>query len=387
MNISLRILSNTKQQWQNFGRIKKTLFVTTFIAFLTSTFLYMTPPGQSIMKFLAKTVITTQHREWAWILVGAEKRDQMVQAIHDMNDRNAKEKQDLNAVSFNKNKSIDQLVKVVDISGDYWVGKMMYVFDPRSIRVVVPGKKGEGERITSMVERTGAVAGVNGGGFIDPDGLGNGFAPIGAILSGGKVLYNDQKEDIPQHIVGFTDKGTLVIGKYSIDQLRAMKVSEAVSFYPRVIANGKPLITKGDGGWGRAPRTALGQRADGTVIFVVIDGRQAHSVGATLREVQDLLLEQGCINAGFLDGGATLREVQDLLLEQGCINAGFLDGGASSEMVKDRKLLTQPSSRYGERRLPSGFLIFNRPKDVEVHNIWEGLKEIDPGGPMIIRTI
>ncbi|MEV2792805.1 phosphodiester glycosidase family protein, partial [Paenibacillus larvae] len=106
-----------------------------------------------------------------------------------------------------------------------------------------------------------------------------------------------------------------------------------------------------------------------------------------LREVQDLLLEQGCINAGFLDGGATLREVQDLLLEQGCINAGFLDGGASSEMVKDRKLLTQPSSRYGERRLPSGFLIFNRPKDVEVHNIWEGLKEIDPGGPMIIRTI
>ncbi|AVF27617.1 exopolysaccharide biosynthesis protein [Paenibacillus larvae subsp. larvae] len=356
MNISLRILSNTKQQWQNFGRIKKTLFVTTFIAFLTSTFLYMTPPGQSIMKFLAKTVITTQHREWAWIFVGREKRDRMVQDIHDMNDRNAKEKQDLNAVSFNKNKSIDQLVKVVDISGDYWVGKMMYVFDPRSIRVVVPGKKGEGERITSMVERTGAVAGVNGGGFIDPDGLGNGFAPIGAILSGGKVLYNDQKEDIPQHIVGFTDKGTLVIGKYSIDQLRAMKVSEAVSFYPRVIANGKPLITKGDGGWGRAPRTALGQRADGTVIFVVIDGRQAHSVGATLREVQDLLLEQGCINAGFLDGGA------------------------SSEMVKDRKLLTQPSSRYGERRLPSGFLVFNRPKDVEVHNIWEGLKEIDPGG-------
>ncbi|WP_237088759.1 hypothetical protein [Paenibacillus larvae] len=197
MNISLRILSNTKQQWQNFGRIKKTLFVTTFIAFLTSTFLYMTPPGQSIMKFLAKTVITTQHREWAWIFVGREKRDRMVQDIHDMNDRNAKEKQDLNAVSFNKNKSIDQLVKVVDISGDYWVGKMMYVFDPRSIRVVVPGKKGEGERITSMVERTGAVAGVNGGGFIDPDGLGNGFAPIGAILSGGKVLYNDQKEDIP----------------------------------------------------------------------------------------------------------------------------------------------------------------------------------------------
>ncbi|UUZ89466.1 phosphodiester glycosidase family protein [Paenibacillus sp. P25] len=108
---------------------------------------------------------------------------------------------------------------------------------------------------------------------------------------------------IAQHIVGFTKTGTLVIGKYNIFELRDMGVSEAVSFYPRLIANGKPLITSGDGGWGRGPRTAVGQKADGTVIFIVIDGRQAHSVGATLKEVQDLFLEEGVINAGNLDGG------------------------------------------------------------------------------------
>lgn len=136
----------------------------------------------------------------------------------------------------------------------------MYVYDPRTIRVVVPDKQGEGERITSMVQRTGAVAGVNGGGFNDPDGLGNGFAPIGAIMSGGEILYTDQEGSIPQHIVGFTKEGTLIIGKYTIDDLLKLGVTDAVSFYPRVIANGKPLITSGDGGWGRAPRTAVGQK-------------------------------------------------------------------------------------------------------------------------------
>lgn len=121
--------------------------------------------------------------------------------------------------------------------------KKMYVYDPKSIRVMTPSKPGEGERITSMVTRTGAVAGVNGGSFDDPEGLGNGFAAIGVIISGGDIVFTDQDGSIPQHIVGFTREGKLVVGKYNIFELRDMGVSEAVSFYPRLIANGKPLIT------------------------------------------------------------------------------------------------------------------------------------------------
>ncbi|WJH37405.1 phosphodiester glycosidase family protein [Paenibacillus sp. CC-CFT747] len=200
------------------------------------------------------------------------------------------------------------------------------------------------------------MAGVNGGGFDDPDGLGNGFAPIGFIMSGGNLLFTGLEGSIPQHVVGFTKEGKLIVGKYSINELIDLHVTEAVSFYPRVIADGKPLITSGDGGWGRGPRTAVGQKADGTVIFVVIDGRQAHSVGATLKEVQDLLLEDGVINAGFLDGGA------------------------SSELVVGDELLTKPSSKYGERRLPSAFLVFDDPSSYKENNPWKGLDHIDPGG-------
>ncbi len=310
--------------------------------------------------WMAETVITTQHRSWAWIFVGAERRDQMVQKMHNDIEDAAKEKQDLNLVKIRKNgekaRSIDELIKVEDISGQFWKGKKMYVYDPTTIKIMTPHKPGEGERISSMVTRTGAVAGVNGGAFDDPEGLGNGFAAIGFIISDGEIIFTDKDGSIPQHIVGFTREGQLVVGKYDAFQLRDMGVSEAVSFYPRLIANGKPLITNGDGGWGRAPRTAVGQKADGTVIFLVIDGRQSHSVGATLKELQDLFLEEGVVNAGNLDGGA------------------------SSELVVDGELLTKPSSRYGERRLPSAFLVYDDPSSVKATRVWDGVDKIDAGG-------
>jgi exopolysaccharide biosynthesis protein len=348
----------TREQYAGWSGLKKFMLLCSFLVFLGSSFLYLTPPGGSIREFLAQTVISTQHRDWAWIFVGAEKRDYMVRQFQAFNEWAGSEEQNLDMIQHETrpSRSLDSLVKVEDISGKYWVGKKMYVYDPKTIRVMVPHKQGEGERITSMVQRTGAVAGVNGGGFVDPDGLGNGFAPIGLIMSGGDLIYTDREGHEQQMVVGFDDRGTLVIGNYSIVQLQEMHVSEAVSFYPRVIVNGKPLITSGDGGWGRGPRTAVGQKADGTVIFIVIDGRQPHSVGATLREVQDLLLEEGCVNAGFLDGGA------------------------SSEMVYNGQLITKPSSRWGERRLPSAFLIYDHPEDVKVDRIWDGLDKIDPGG-------
>jgi exopolysaccharide biosynthesis protein len=318
-------------------------------------FLFTTPLGANIRLFLAETVITTQHRDWAWIFVGKAKRDEMINKLLTDSDVKAKDPLNVSLVHVT-NRTQSELIKVEDVSGPLFKGKIMTVYDPRCIRVVVPAKQGEGERITDMVHRTGAVAGVNAGGFDDPDGLGNGFAPIGLVMSDTNVLYSDVSPGDPQHIVGFTEDGTLIVGKYSLDELRKMNIKEAVSFYPRVIVNGKPLITEGDGGWGRAPRTAVGQKADGTVIFIVIDGRQARSVGATLKEVQDLFLDRGVINAGFLDGGA------------------------SSELVVDGELQTHPSSRYGERRLPSAFLVFDKPQDTIVSNPWEGLTVIDPGG-------
>ena len=272
--------SSIANHFRNYSWLKRTLLVIAVCTFLSSSFLFLTPPGTFIREYLAKTVITTQHRDWAWIFVGAQRRDQMVLEMQNLTEVNSIEKQDLNAVQFNTNRPIESLVKVEDISGQFWKGKRMYVYDPRTIRVVVPAKQGEGERITPWLSAQELSRVSMAEALMILTALGNGFAPIGAIMSGGEILYTDQEGSIPQQIVGFTKEGTLIIGKYTINDLLKLGVSEAVSFYPRVIANGKPLITSGDGGWGRAPRTAVGQKADGTVIFIVIDGRQTSSVGA-----------------------------------------------------------------------------------------------------------
>ena len=57
---------------------------------------------------------------------------------------------------------------------------------------------------------------------------------------------------------------------------------------------------------GSAPRTAIGQRADGSLIFYTIDGRQSgFSIGATLTAVGLRLIELGCVTAVALDGGGS----------------------------------------------------------------------------------
>ena len=71
----------------------------------------------------------------------------------------------------------------------------------------------------------------------------------------------------------YTKDGNLIVGNYSKAELKEKDVVEGISFGPALIVNGEKMITHGDGGWGVGPRTAIGQRKDGTVLFLVIDGR------------------------------------------------------------------------------------------------------------------
>ncbi|MZP41457.1 phosphodiester glycosidase family protein [Heliobacterium gestii] len=224
-------------------------------------------------------------------------------------------------------------IEVEDIQGHRFTGKVMIVHDPARVKVAVSSKLGEaGETVPEMAQREGAVAAVNGGGFVDPNGQGNGAYPDGVTVSRGQfisVIDEDQKENI----IGITKKGQMIVGRYSARELRGMDVGEVVTFGPPLIVNGKPTITSGDGGWGVAPRTGIGQRADGAIIMVVIDGRQIGSIGATLRELQDLLLKYGAVTAGNLDGGA------------------------STTMVYNGKVINQPSSVFGIRYIPTSFVV------------------------------
>lgn len=161
-----------------------------------------------------------------------------------------------------------------------------------------------------MVKDAGAVGGINAGGFYDPDGKGNGSFPAGITVHEGTVVHNNAGEQ-RAGIIGLNDKGELIVSDMSVAEVAKNRIQEAVTFGPKLIDKGKPVVI-GDGGWGIAPRTGIGQTADGTLIFVVIDGRlPTWSLGATLRDLMNVFLEYDAINAVNLDGGSSTEMVYD----------------------------------------------------------------------------
>ncbi|ODA40611.1 phosphodiester glycosidase family protein [Desulfosporosinus sp. BG] len=222
--------------------------------------------------------------------------------------------------------------ELIDISQKGFKGYLLKIKDPGRVKVAATRYLGKiGEKAEDIAKENGASAVINGGVFDDPKGNGNGGQPLGILISGGHILYKD-----PIHtfdIIGLNKDNVLVLGHYTLDQIKQMGIRDAVTFSPFLVVDGKPAITHGDGGWGIAPRTAIGQTRDGSILMLVIDGRQIGSLGATLKDVQDVMLEYGAYNVANLDGGA------------------------SSVLYYNGKIVNHPSSQYGERYAPSFFIV------------------------------
>ena len=99
-----------------------------------------------------------------------------------------------------------------------------------------------------------------------------------------------------------TEDGLLVVGWFTAEEALGIGIKSCVSFGPILIANGSPLDVESSG---LNPRTAIGQRDDGCILMLVVDGRQVHSYGATYKDLQDIMLEYGAVNAFNLDGGSS----------------------------------------------------------------------------------
>lgn len=223
------------------------------------------------------------------------------------------------------------LIKIEDVSGSTYKGKMMIIRDPSRLYVGVTNKLGvSGERTDRMVKREGAIGGVNGGGFADEGGMGHGGDPLGIVIQHGKLISGGL--DVKHNLIGFDNNNVLVLGNYTGQEALDKGVRDAVSFGPFYIINGEPAQAVGTGG-GLNPRTVIGQRKDGTVLLLVIDGRQSSSLGATYKD---------CI---------------DVMVEYGAYNAANLDGGTSTVMVYEDKIVNSTFALYGAREVPTSFLI------------------------------
>jgi exopolysaccharide biosynthesis protein len=159
-----------------------------------------------------------------------------------------------------------------------------------------------GYTVADMVAEFDAVAGTNAGGFEDPDGSGNGSVPDSLVVFEGEIYY--ESYGTGNGFVGFDSNHILHVGKLTGEEIRQRDIQYGVCFGPVLIANGQPaddsVLASGIN-----PRTAIGQRSDGAILMLVIDGRQAISLGATYYDLVDVFLKYGAVNACNLDGGSS----------------------------------------------------------------------------------
>lgn len=227
------------------------------------------------------------------------------------------------------------------IEHDRYTAHILEIKDPTKLKAIMTKNVGKnGQKTSEMAQDYDAIAAINGGAFSDISAsgqkwAGNGAIPGGFVISSGVVVYpkeNVNKYDI-QNVVAFTREGKLIVGDYCINDLEALGVTEAMCFRPpSIIIDGVYQITDKlqDG---TNPRTAIGQKADGTVVLLVIDGRTLSMPGATLYDVQQIF--------------------KDLKV----VNAGNLDGGYSSTMYFNGEIINSPNAWSGERTVATAFIV------------------------------
>jgi exopolysaccharide biosynthesis protein len=163
-----------------------------------------------------------------------------------------------------------------------------------------------GTRIHNQIRTEGALAAINGGAFNDDGTLGDyiGSLPMGLTVSRGRIVWNDGTSY--EGFVGFDENNVLVVSRtMSASKAKELKIRDGCCFGPVLVTNGVVNDTEFSRNSGYNPRTAIGQRADGVVIFVCVDGRQAGSLGATYADLINIMVEYGAVNACNLDGGAS----------------------------------------------------------------------------------
>lgn len=230
-----------------------------------------------------------------------------------------------------------EYLQLIDIAMGTCKGKLLIVRDPKNVILGTSEEFGKtpGLQLTDMVAKYDGLAGINAGGFNDMNGMGDGGRPQGLVIVDSQITWGTP--EYRYNVVGIDNEGILRIGTMSGTAAIEQGMKWAVSFVTHdglasaLIINGE--VQSQNLGSGVNPRTAIGQRDDGSLLLLVLDGRSINTLGATMEDIVNVMLEYGAVNAGNLDGGS------------------------SSVMVYDGEIINNCASVTGPRRIPTGFIV------------------------------
>lgn len=202
----------------------------------------------------------------------------------------------------------NDLYKIINLTVNGCKGYLAVIYDPSMVHVATTDKVGvRGQYVTTMAKRENALVAINGAGFHDPNYTSSGGCPKGITIVNGKIITNNEYgRPSTGGLIGLTKDNKLVLLRgVTAQQAINQGVRDAVSWGPFLVVNGKAAYTKGNGGWGYAARTAIGQRADGIILMLVVDSNYNRTKGADMGDMADIMVKYGAINATNLDGGTS----------------------------------------------------------------------------------
>lgn len=319
-----------------------------FIALVLTITLICHGPSESAKELFATTILETgQLKFLANVFLSKEELQEIVDK-NSLQDMDAEVDENLINTDGNKEK---ELIEIHNVSGDGFEGTMMVVNDPAKISLATTYPWSEyGKELGVIVDEAGAIAGVNGGIYYSSGNKGG--RPYGVTVSNGKI------QDITLgwsglYLIGFDENNLLRIislegmNKSAVEKMvKEEKIRDAISFqeessdannhFVKLIINGEKRELSGKGS-GQNPRTAIGQRKDGSVLILVTDGRGKN---------------------GHL--GATASDLIEIMAEYGAVNAANIDGGSSSSLYYNKKYLRTSVTFYytnSSWRLPTAFVV------------------------------
>ena len=298
-----------------------TVFVFLADLCVIAAFVVIYSPWFGFKDFWIPTAMTTMsHRYLAYTLYdektvdkvmsenytkGVEEEVNLDDIVIDTNSENRHYTSKYEKEMFTKDPDND-VYKIIRLEEDNFKGYLTVIYDPADVDLAIPKRLGKAGQSVAKI-KDGKLVWQHAGG------------------SGG--------------LIGFTKDHKMYLTFEAPDVAISKGMDDAVEFGPFLIVNGKSAEIKGNGGWGRAPRTVIAQRKDGVVLFLEIEGRlPGYSIGATMEEIIEVLLRYKAYNAANLDGGA------------------------SATMAVNGKLYNRPSAggEYGGRTVSNAWIVTNK---------------------------
>ena len=211
----------------------------------------------------------------------------------------------------------DDIYKIIEISGttigaNYkYRGYLVVVYDPANVKLATSKGAGTtsssyGQTLSTLSKNSNALVAMNAGGFYDPYWRSNGGIPHGAVIKDGVIQSEFRRGDVGGGLIGFNKDNELVLKRMTAQEAVDAGIRDAVDWGPYLIVNGKNQYAKVKHYTWATSRTAIGQRKDGIVLMLVIDGgNQPGSFGASYADVAKIMENYGAINAANLDGGTS----------------------------------------------------------------------------------